>query len=79
VVSKKKTAAVGIPVALLLTIIGGMSLSLDFDFSNTNIGQIGDNIINQYFEDKGIDLDGFRELCDSGEVDEKFLKYCKLI
>jgi len=79
VVSKKKTAAVGIPVALLLTIIGGMSLSLDFDFSNTNIGQIGDNIINNYLEERGINLDAFRELCDSGEVEEQFLKYCKLI
>ena len=78
-VSKKKTAAVGIPVALLLTVIGGMSLSLDFDFSNTNIGQIGDNVINQYLTNQGIDLDGFRKLCDSGEVKEELLQYCKLI
>lgn len=78
-VSKKKTAAVGIPIAVLLTVIGGSTLDLVFDFSNTNIGQIGDNIINNYLEEQGINLDAFRELCDSGEVDEQFLKYCKLV
>ena len=78
-VSKKKTAAVGIPIAVLLTVIGGSTLDLDFDFSNTNIGQIGDNIINNYLAEQGINLDAFRELCDNGEVEEQFLKYCKLI
>ena len=77
--NKKKTAAVGVPIAILLTVIGGMSLSFDFDFSETNIGQIGDNIINNYLAEQGIDIEGFRELCQAGEVEEQFQKYCDLI
>lgn len=74
--SKKKVAAVGIPVAILLTIIGGMSL--DFDFSQTNIGQIGDinNLIQQNF---GVNLDEFKRMCDRGEIHDEFEKYCNLI
>jgi len=74
---KAKAAAVCVPVALLLTVIGGMSLNLDF--STTTIGQIGDNIINNYLADRGIDLDEFKRLCDTNQVHEEFRQYCALI
>ena len=78
-IMKKKVAAVGVPIAVLLTVIGGSTLDLDFDFSNTNIGQIGDNIINNYLEEQGIDLDTFREICELGKVHEEIKQYCDLI
>jgi len=78
---KKVVVATLIPV--VMAIIGifaaGEGTSWTFDFSQTTIGQIGDNIINQYFADQGIDLDEFRAMCDAGEVDEEFEKYCRLI
>jgi len=77
--SKKKVAAIGVPVAILLTVIGGMSLSLDF--SETNIGQIGDNtFINNYvMENFGVDLSEFKKMCDEGLIPEEAQVYCRLV
>ena len=74
----KKAAAVGVPVALLITIVGGMSL--DFDFSQTNIGQIGDNIINNYLAEQDIDIEQFIEQCNAGlHVDTQVQLICDVV
>jgi hypothetical protein len=71
--------------AIILAVIGAVGgilaggAAYSFDFSSTTIGQIGDNIINNYLADQGIDIDGFREMCRNGEVDAAFEKYCGLI
>ena len=77
----KKAAAVGVPVAVLLTVIGGMTLNLDLSQTNTNIGQIGDNIFNQFLLDQGIDVDQYRANCLSGvyKNDPNGGKYCDLV
>ena len=64
--NKKKTAAVGVPIAVLLAVIGGSTLNLDFSTTITEIGQIGD--INNYIQENyGIDLEKFKENCDAGK------------
>ncbi len=74
----KKAAAVGVPVALLLTVIGGMSL--DFDFSTTNIGQIGDRIINNYLAEQDIDIEQFKQQCDDGlHIDTQVQLICDVV
>ena len=74
---------IGVVVPIILAVIGlfaaGAETSWTFDFSQTNIGQIGDNIINNYLAQQGIDVEGFRALCNSGEVEAQFVKYCDLI
>jgi len=74
-------AKAGIIIALI-GIIGTAatgSITGVFDFSTTNIGQIGDNIFNNYLADQGIDLEEFRRLCESGEVHEEIKQYCGLV
>lgn len=76
---KKKAAVVGIPLAVLLTIIGGASLNLDF--SQTTIGQIGDNFINNYITNElGIDIEQYRENCRAGTYEgTEADQYCDLV
>ncbi len=69
----------GIVIAVIGVFAAGVGGSFALDFSTTNIGQIGDNIINNYLADQGINIDEFRAMCDRGEVDEQFVKYCGLI
>jgi len=73
----KQTAGIIIAVIGLLGAAAGGSYALDF--SQTNIGQIGDNIINNYLAEQGIDIEEFRALCESGNVHEEFLQYCALV
>ena len=72
----KQKAAIIIAVIGVVGAAAGGSFVLDF---STNIGQIGDNIINQYFADQGIDIDEFRVMCDEGTVHEEIKQYCRLI
>ncbi len=79
--SKKATSGI---VVIIVAIIGlfagsGSATNWTFDFSTTTIGQIGDNIINQYFADQGIDLDEFRKMCDEGTVHEEVKQYWRLV
>ena len=78
--NKKLVAGI---VPITLAIIGlfaaGGATSWTFDFSQTNIGQIGDNIINNYLAEQGIDIEEFKRMCDSGEVHEQFRQYCSLV
>jgi len=76
--SKQKSAIVLALIAVVGTAAGG-SITGVFDFSTTNIGQIGDNIINNYLADRGIDLDEFRAMCKRGEVHEEIKPYCRLV
>jgi len=76
---KQKTAGIiAIILALIGIIGGGSATNWSFDFSTTNIGQIGDinNIIMNEF---GVDLDEFKVMCNRGEVHTEFEKYCILI
>ena len=77
-----KKAGIGIG-AIAVAIIGifatGEGTNWTFDFSTTTIGQIGDNIINNYLADQGIDLDEFRAMCDAGTVHEEIKQYCRLV
>jgi len=74
--SKQKYGIIIAVIAVIGTAAGG---SFVIDQSTTIIGQIGDNVINQYFADQGINLEEFKRMCDAGEVDEEFVKYCRLI
>jgi len=78
--SKTKGAIIAGVVAIIGTAAGG-SITGVFDFSQTttNIGQIGDNIINNYLADQGIDIDEFRKMCDEGTVHEQIKQYCRLV
>jgi len=73
----KQTATIIIAIIGLLGAAAGGSMVLDL--STTNIGQIGDNIINQYLTDYGINIGEFRDMCDRGEVHEELVKYCGLV
>ena len=64
-------------VVAIITVVGVGTYS--FDFSSTTIGQIGDNIINQYFEDQGIDIEEFRKMCKDDLVHEQLKRYCDLV
>ena len=78
---KKQTAAIILAIiGVVATAIGGSGSATNwtFDFSTTNIGQIGD--INTFIQNNlGINLDEFKAMCDRGEIDEEFEKYCRLI
>ena len=74
--SKKAMATIG---AILIALAGG-SWALTLDFSQTTIGQIGDNTINNIIKQElGIDLTEFKKLCDEGTVHEEFKQYCSLV
>ena len=62
-----------------LGVVLGSGAIIDFSQTTTNIGQIGDNVINNYLADQGIDLDEFKKLCASGDVHEEFKLYCNLL
>ena len=76
IVDSKQKYGIIIAVIGIFAAAAGGSFALDF---STNIGQIGDNIINNYLADQGINLDEFRAMCDRGDVDEQFVQYCGLI
>ena len=73
------SAIVPIAIAIIGLFAAGEGTSWSFDFSQTNIGQIGDNIINNYLSQEGIDIDEFRAMCDRGEVEETLVRYCGLV
>jgi len=77
----KKKKVVGIIGALtaLLGVVLGSGAIIDFSQTTTNIGHLGDNIINNYLADQGIDLDEFKVLCDTGQVHEELKIYCNLL
>ena len=79
--SKQKTAGIiTIIIAIIGVIGGGSATNWSFDFSTTNIGQIGDNTINNIIQQQfGIDLDEFKAMCDEGLIDEDFVQYCRLV
>ena len=72
----KQTATIIVAVIGVFGAVAGGSFALDF---STNIGQIGDNIINNYLAEQGIDIDEFKRMCNSGEVHEEFKQYCSLV
>jgi hypothetical protein len=76
--NKKMGAGVSVVIAII-TVVGVGSYS--FDFSQTNIGQIGDNIINNYIQNElGIDIEKFKENCDAGMyIGKEAQGYCELI
>jgi len=76
--SKQKGAIILAVIALVGTAAGGTITGV-FDFSTTTIGQIGDNIINNYLADQGIDLEEFKKMCDEGTVHEEIKQYCRLV
>ncbi len=66
-------------IATLIGVVLGSGAIIDFSQTTTTIGQIGDNIINNYLADQGINLDEFKALCISGDVHEEFKVYCNLL
>lgn len=82
----QKKASIGIASAVaIITAIGGLAgasedgfLNLDFSTVNTNIDShdIITTIINDALD---VDLDEFRVMCDNGEVDDEFEKYCDIV
>lgn len=78
---KGKNAGIAIALITLVTAIlgGGSITSWSFDFSQTTIGQIGDNIINNYLADQGIDWEAFKELCRTNQVHDEIKQYCALV
>lgn len=76
---KKKVMGVIGALTILLGVILGSGAVFDFSQTTTSIGQIGDNIINNYLADQGIDLDEFKVLCDTGQVHEELKIYCNLL
>ena len=78
---KSKVALLIAIIGVITAMIGGGSTNWTFDFSQTNIGQIGDNIINNYIKNElGIDVDKFRENCNAGVyVGKEAQTYCDLV
>lgn len=77
--TKTKTAIIIALIGIPTAAAGG---SFVLDFSNTTtIGQIGDNIINNYIEENlGIDIEKFKENCDAGEYAGQVAEqYCELV
>lgn len=57
-------------ITVLLGVILGSGAIFDFSQTTTTIGQIGDNIINNYIENElGISLDKYRDNCSAGVYD----------
>ncbi len=75
---KKVIGVIGALTALLGVVLGSGAI-IDFSQTTTNIGHLGDNIINNYLADRGINLDEFKKLCASGEVHDEFKVYCNLL
>jgi len=74
----KQKAAIIIAIIGVIGGVAGGSIALDFSTTITEIGQIGD--INTIIQNNlGINLDEFKNLCDAGQVDKEFEKYCRLI
>ncbi len=72
-------------ITIILAIIGVLGAaaggSYALDFSTTNIGQIGDNIINNYIQNElGIDIEKFKENCAAGKyIGQDAQQYCELV
>jgi len=70
-------------LGIIATVIGGSASDWSFDFSQTttNIGQIGDNIINNYIKNElGIDIEQYRANCETGVYDnDPAGQYCDLV
>ena len=79
--NKGKIAITVAILGIITALIGGGSTNWSFDFSQTNIGQIGDNIINNYITNElGIDIDKFRENCNAGlYIEKEAQQYCDLV
>jgi len=79
--SKGKIAIILAILGIVTALIGGGASNWTFDFSQTNIGQIGDNIINNYIRNElGIDIDKFRENCNAGVyLGKEAQNYCDLV
>ena len=77
---KAKVATIGVPVAVVLAVVGGLTLSFDFSTETTTIDSHDMTIIEQYFLDElGIDLTAAKELCASDQIDPEYRVYCRLI
>jgi len=67
--NKQKYGIIITLISLVAVIVGGGGsvTNWTFDFSTTNIGQIGDNITNEFIQNNfGINFDKFRENCKLG-------------
>jgi hypothetical protein len=78
-VSKKQ----GMTILGLLAVLGAGTYTIstgDINIGNT-IGQIGDNIVNNYVQEQlGIDVDKFKENCEKGIYEGKESQmYCDLV
>jgi hypothetical protein len=77
----KKQSFVGIVVAII-TVVGVGSYTVgDINFG-TIIGHQGDNIINNFLQERGIDIDveTFRQQCEDGVyTNPEILSMCKLV
>ena len=84
--NKKKVIGVIGALTALLGVILGSGVVLDFSSdssinTNIDIGQIGDNIINNFITDTlGLDVEQYRTNCQSGVYDnDPAGRYCDLI
>ena len=77
--TNKKLGAGLTAVIAIITVVGVGSYN--FDFSQTSIGQIGDNVINNYIQDTyGIDIEKFKDNCKAGKyIGKEAQEYCDLI
>ena len=79
-VSKLKAVA-GIIGAIAVLVGAVLGSSAVIDFSETNIGQIGDNIINNYIQNElGINIDQYIQNCKAGiYAGQTAEQYCDLV
>ncbi len=79
-VSKSK-AVIGILGAVAVLIGAILGSGAVIDFSSTSIGQIGDNVINNYIQNElGINIDQYIQNCKAGiYAGQTAQQYCDLV
>ncbi len=77
---KAKAATVGVPIAVVLAVVGGLTLNLDFSTETTTIDSHDMTVVEQYFMNEfGLNLTAAKELCSSNQIDPEYRVYCRLI
>ena len=75
---KAKVATVGVPIAVVLAVVGGLTLSFDFS-ETTNIDSHDTTVVEQFFLNQGLNLTAAKELCVSDQIEPQYRVYCRLI
>jgi len=77
---KAKVATIGVPIAVVLAVVGGLTLNFDFSTETTTIDSHDMTIIEQYFMNEfGLNLTAAKELCSGNQIPSEVRVYCRLL